>query len=192
MCDAGRVRKHLKRLLWRREATVLLAGFQAGGTLGRLLRDGEKNVRIQGEPIVVRARIRDIEVYSGHADARGLVAWAKQREPVRGNVFIAHGEPEASAALKARLAAAGFDAARLITPQMDEGFILDPAGATDLHRRAARIAPDAPARPDWHNARAAFLGALNARLDAAPDDAARQALLARMARDLNAVASAPA
>jgi metallo-beta-lactamase family protein len=186
MCDAGRVRKHLKRLLWRRDATVLLAGFQAGGTLGRLLRDGEKNVRIQGEPIIVRARIRDIDVYSGHADARGLVAWAKARGPVAGAVFVAHGEPGASAALKQNLAAAGFDAGRVLAPEMDEGFTLGRAGAVSLEGRRTRIAPDAPTRPDWHNARAAFLGALNARLDAAPDDAARQQFLSRMFADLNA------
>jgi metallo-beta-lactamase family protein len=184
MCDAGRVRKHLKRLLWRREATVMLAGFQAKGTLGRLLHDGEKNIRIQGEDIVVRARIRSLDVYSGHADARGLVAWAEARRPVSGAVFIAHGEPQASQALRDRLAAAGFDAARLMTPKMDESFALSRAAVQPLEGGRARIAADAPARPDWHNVRAAFLGALNARLEAAPDDAARQRLLAEMVEQL--------
>lgn len=79
MCDAGRVRKHLKRLLWRREATVLIAGYQATGTLGRILLDGARNVRIQGEDIHVRARIRNLDIYSAHADATGLTAWAKAR-----------------------------------------------------------------------------------------------------------------
>lgn len=184
MCDAGRVRKHLKRLLWRREATVLLAGFQAGGTLGRLLHDGEKNVRIQGEAITVRARIRDIDVYSGHADARGLVDWAKARQPVAGTVFVAHGEPAASAALKQNLAAAGFAADSIAIPEMDEAFSLSRTASTPLSGRKARIAPEAPSRPDWHNIRAAFLGELNARLDAAPGDAARQALLTDMVEQL--------
>jgi metallo-beta-lactamase family protein len=177
MCDAGRVRRHLKRLLWRREATVLLSGFQAGGTLGRLLHDGVKDVRIQGEDIVVRAAVRSLDVYSGHADARGLMAWAKARQPVKGSVFIAHGEPAASNALESRLAAAGFPAGRLVTPAIDDAFLLTPDGAAVLHGSGRRIAPEAASRPDWHNARAAFLGALNARLDASADDAARRRLI---------------
>ncbi len=84
MCDAGRVRKHLKRLLWRRDATVLLTGFQAAGTLGRLLQEGRDLVRIQGDPVRVRARVRALDCYSSHADAEGLAAWAKARSPVSG------------------------------------------------------------------------------------------------------------
>ena len=67
MCDAGRVRRHLKRLLWRKDATVLLSGFQAMGTLGRILQDGASRVSIEGEQIQVRARIRALDVYSAHA-----------------------------------------------------------------------------------------------------------------------------
>src|SRR5262249_13318313 len=88
MCDAGRVRHHLKRLLWRPQATVLLVGYQAVGTLGRLLRDGEKNVRIQSEDIRVSAAIRTLDVYSGHADSAGLMRWAEARAPIRGNIFL--------------------------------------------------------------------------------------------------------
>ncbi|HET6970742.1 MAG TPA: MBL fold metallo-hydrolase, partial [Phenylobacterium sp.] len=85
MCDAGRVRKHLKRLLWRRDATVLLTGYQAGGTLGRYLQEGAGSVRIQGEDNTVKARIRSLDVYSGHADQTALVGWAKARLPVAGD-----------------------------------------------------------------------------------------------------------
>ena len=74
MCDAGRIRHHLKHWLWNRKATVLLTGFQARGTLGRFLDDGVKAVRIQGEEIKVAARIRRIDEYSGHADSSELVS----------------------------------------------------------------------------------------------------------------------
>lgn len=187
MCDAGRVRKHLKRLLWRQDTTVLLCGFQAAGTLGRLLADGAERVTIQGEEVRVRARIRRLDVYSAHADGPALAAWAQARGPVRGGIFVAHGEPEGAQGLKARLAASGFEAERIIIPDLDEGFALTADGAARLTGRAARLAPHSAARLDWHNDRAAFQVALSAALERAPDDAARKAILAR----LDAVLSSP-
>ncbi|WP_421937509.1 MBL fold metallo-hydrolase RNA specificity domain-containing protein [Phenylobacterium sp.] len=181
MCDAGRVRKHLKRLLWRRDATVLLPGFQAQGTLGRILAEGAQTVSIEGEPISVRARVRSLDIYSGHADHDGLVRWASARGPVRGQVFLAHGEPEGLEGLRAGLAKAGFDPARLVIPDLDERFILSKAGAAPSPG-PARILPSAASRPDWHNARAQLMLDLNARLDALPSDAAREALLEGLAR----------
>ena len=65
MCDAGRVRHHLRRLLWREEATVLIVGFQAIGTLGRLLQEGRQRVRIQGDEIKVHARVRSLDHEGG-------------------------------------------------------------------------------------------------------------------------------
>lgn len=184
MCDAGRIRKHLERLLWRREATVLLTGFQAVGTLGRLLAEGAERVSIQGEEVRVRARVRMLDAYSGHADATGLVAWAKAREPVAGTVFIAHGEPSAAEGLAERLTAAGFDPGRLVIPRLDETFRLRRAGAQAQPAGRARIDPAAAARLDWHNDRARLLLALNTALERAPDDAAREALLHRLLGDL--------
>ena len=181
MCDAGRVRKHLKRLLWRRDATVLLPGFQAQGTLGRILAEGAQTVSIEGEPISVRARVRSLDIYSGHADHDGLVRWAAARGPVRGQVFLAHGEPEGLEGLRDGLAKAGFDPGRLVIPDLDERFILSKAGAAPSPG-PARILPTAASRPDWHNARARLMLDLNARLDALPSDAAREALLESLAR----------
>ncbi|HET7492695.1 MAG TPA: MBL fold metallo-hydrolase, partial [Bradyrhizobium sp.] len=75
MCDAGRIRHHLKRWLWNSRATVLLVGYQAHGTLGRFLQDGARAVRIQGEEIRVAARIRMMDEYSGHADGAEITRW---------------------------------------------------------------------------------------------------------------------
>ncbi len=174
MCDAGRVRKHLKRLLWQRQATVLLPGYQAVGTLGRFLAEGAERVRIQGDDIRVRARIRSLDVYSGHADAEGLVQWATARGPVAGTVFLAHGEPPALEALRDRLAENGFASDRLAVPALDERFVLLKATATAEADGPQRIAPGAAARPDWHNARAAFLLDLDARLEGASSEEARR------------------
>lgn len=185
MCDAGRVRRHLKSLLWRTQATVLLSGYQAVGTLGRYLQEGARRVSIQGDDIQVRARIRSLDVYSGHADANGLVAWATGRGPVRGRTFLAHGEPQALAGLRDRLIASGVAAAQIITPEMDEGFRITGNSIEAQSRRRARIKADAAAKADWHNARAQFLMALNERLEQAGDDKSREQIIARMSAALS-------
>jgi metallo-beta-lactamase family protein len=188
MCEAGRVRKHLKRLLWRREATVLLPGFQAVGTLGRLLADGARRVSIQGEDILVRARIRSLDAYSGHADQDGLAAWAKARGPVGGTVFLNHGEPEAAEGLRARLVAEGVPPGRIAVPALDTRYVIGPTAAVE-QASAARLDPQAAARPDWHNARARLLLDLDAQLDAAASDAERAQLVARLQRLLRGAAA---
>src|SRR5690606_30522423 len=124
MCDAGRIRRHLKRLLWREEVTVLITGYQAVGTLGRLLVEGKKLVRIQGEDFRVKARIRSLDVYSAHADAGGLVEWVQARQPIRGEIFLAHGEPAALDGLAKRLEQTGFYPAKLVKPALDQAFVL--------------------------------------------------------------------
>lgn len=182
MCDAGRVRKHLKRLLWRRDATVMLSGYQAAGTLGRILQEGARRVSIQGDDIQVRARIRSLDVYSAHADAAGLVAWAKARGPVGGRVFLAHGEPDALAGLSARLCDAGLEAQKIVVPALDQSFTIGKAAVETgaAVPAPARMMRPASARADWHNARQRLLMELNDALEAAPDDAAREAVVARL------------
>ncbi|PLR28631.1 MBL fold metallo-hydrolase [Caulobacter zeae] len=186
MCDAGRIRKHLKRHLWRQEASVLLCGFQAVGSLGRLLADGAERVTIQGDEIKVRASIRRLDVYSAHADAPALVDWVEARGPVGGSIFLAHGEPEGAQGLSRRLGAAGVDPGKIIIPDLDDGFELLAGGAVALPGRVARLSPHSAARLDWHNDRAAFQAALSQALEAASDDEARRALLARLAAVLPA------
>jgi metallo-beta-lactamase family protein len=186
MCDAGRVRHHLKRLLWRPEASVMLVGYQAVGTLGRLLRDGQREVRIQGEPITVKARIRNLDVYSGHADVNGLTAWAKARSPIRGSVFLTHGENDSRDNLETALKAAGIANGNIIAPILDQTFSLIPGkSALPVAGEAPRIAPHAPARLDWSNKRAQFLSDLESHLRAAQDDNARELLLASLSKQLS-------
>ncbi|HET9161718.1 MAG TPA: MBL fold metallo-hydrolase [Caulobacteraceae bacterium] len=183
MCDAGRVRKHLKRLLWQQRATVLLSGYQAAGTLGRLLQEGARRVSIQGDDIQVKARIRSLDVYSAHADALALVDWVKARMPVAGSLFLAHGEPTALQALQSRLQAAGIAPASIQIAELDQTFDLENPAAARASIQP-RLANAGLARADWHNARAAVLMRLNDLLEAAPDDAARDAIVGRLTRAL--------
>lgn len=95
MCEAGRIKHHLKHNLWRKESTIIFVGYQAQGTLGRRLVDGAKKVRIFGEEISVNARIEMIEGFSGHADRAGLLNWIDKFKEKPSKIFIVHGEEEA-------------------------------------------------------------------------------------------------
>ncbi len=92
MCEAGRIRHHLKHNLWRPECTILFVGYQAAGTLGRALIEGAGEVKLFGEEVEVRAEIGQLPGLSGHADKGGLIEWvnAFTKKPER--VFIVHGE----------------------------------------------------------------------------------------------------
>ncbi len=92
MCEGGRIRHHLKHNLWREESTILFVGFQSPGTLGRVLYDGAKSVKLFNESITVRAEITSIAGMSGHADKNGLLAWLKMQQPAPKMVFVNHGE----------------------------------------------------------------------------------------------------
>ena len=93
MCEAGRIRHHLKHNLWRRESTILFVGYQSPGTLGRALVEGAKQVHLFGETIEVKAQIQVLAGVSGHADCDGLIRWAKgfQQNGLK-QVFVTHGE----------------------------------------------------------------------------------------------------
>ncbi|MCM1101740.1 MAG: MBL fold metallo-hydrolase [Clostridium sp.] len=92
MCEAGRIRHHLKHNLWREECTILFVGYQAVGTLGRSIVEGAKEVKLFGESIQVRAQIRKLIGMSGHADKNGLIEWINAFEEKPKKVFIVHGE----------------------------------------------------------------------------------------------------
>lgn len=92
MCEAGRIRHHLKHNLWRPECTILFVGYQAVGTLGRIIVEGVDEVKLFGEPIQVRAKIAKLTGLSGHADKNGLIGWINGFEKKPERVFIVHGE----------------------------------------------------------------------------------------------------
>ncbi len=92
MCEAGRIRHHLKHNLWRSECTILFVGYQAIGTLGRNIIEGEKEVRLFGETITVNAHIEELAGVSGHADKKGLLNWVNHFEKKPERVFVVHGE----------------------------------------------------------------------------------------------------
>ena len=94
MCEAGRIRHHLKHNLWRPESTILFVGYQSEGTLGRLLLDGEPEVKIFGERIAVKAQIKNVAGVSGHADDKGLLNWINSFSPKPQHVFVVHGDHE--------------------------------------------------------------------------------------------------
>ncbi len=141
-------------------------------------------------PVFPRSAVKVMQalplVESGAADAFGFDA----RELAL--ACASHsGEPEHAALAKKILAKAGFDPARLVIPGLDERFILSKSGAA-AEPGPARILPTAVSRPDWHNARARLLLDLNARLEALPNDAAREALLAALARSVSESAAVDA
>ena len=94
MCDAGRIRHHLKHNLWRRECTVVFVGYQAHGTLGRRLLEGTPKVKLFGEEIAVRASIATLPGLSSHADRDHLIGWIKNFDPMPKEVFVVHGDSE--------------------------------------------------------------------------------------------------
>ena len=103
MCEVGRIKHHLKHHLWDPNSTILFVGYQAPGTLGRKLVDGDKKVKIFGEEIAVNARIEYIEGYSGHADQEWLMNFVYSFTNPPKHIFLVHGEPEGQIELSKKL-----------------------------------------------------------------------------------------
>ncbi len=168
MCEAGRIRHHLVHNLFRRDSTVLFVGYQAQGTLGRVILEGAERVRISGQDITVRAAIRRIDSYSAHADQGELLDWIAERAPIRGSLFLVHGEQDALEELR-RLTQARLPEVQAVLPEIGESYDLvagQPAkrthtGRSDLTRAAGH---------DWQNSYADFVSGLKrdlARIDSA-------------------------
>ena len=94
MCEAGRIRHHLKHNLWDSRNSIVFVGYQAEGTLGRLLINGAKEVKLFGETVVVGAQIHNLEGFSGHADQQGLLDWIGGFHAEPKKIFLVHGEAQ--------------------------------------------------------------------------------------------------
>lgn len=110
MCDAGRVRHHLKHNLWRPESLILFVGYQSEGTLGRILLDGAETVKLFEERIQVKAEIDVLPGVSGHADRSGLLRWVGGFEEKPKLTFVNHGDPDSAEAFAATLESLGYKA----------------------------------------------------------------------------------
>ncbi|WP_210013055.1 MBL fold metallo-hydrolase [Neorhizobium galegae] len=186
MCEAGRIRHRLKNWLWRQEGTVLLVGYQANGTLGRFLEDGASTVRIQGDEIAVRASIRKLDVYSGHADGPELAVWIEARKPIRRGIFLVHGELPAIAGLKARISAS-LPGVAVIQPAIDVTYELGSREAViaSSDKTLPRLSASQVGRADWHNDFQTLVLDLQDSLVKAADVKARNVILRRMRRALS-------
>ena len=129
MCEAGRIRHHLKHNLWRKECTILFVGYQAVSTLGRSLLEGATNVKLFGESIEVQAEICQLTGLSGHADREGLLKWVNSFEPKPKRVFVIHGEDEVENIFTQTLTEQGFTAC---APYNGEQWAIGAEGAVCL------------------------------------------------------------
>jgi len=182
MCEAGRIRHHLKHNLCRRESTILFVGFQAKGSLGRVILDGAQRVRISGEDINVRAQIRLIDSYSAHADRDELHAWIGSRRPLTGSLFLSHGEAEAVEGLRTLLLKED-QGAHIIAPRIGERFELT-AGAPARRLETGRLDLAQKIGEDWQNDYADFITQLKRNLERIRTEQARRQAMQEMRRVL--------
>ncbi|MCK9443868.1 MAG: MBL fold metallo-hydrolase [Tissierellaceae bacterium] len=138
MATAGRIRHHLKHNLWDEKNSLVFVGYQAQGTLGRILLDGKKKVKILGEEINVKAEIYDIEGFSGHADRDMLLNWVGKFRKKPKKIFIVHGEEKPAAALGEQIE--NYYNIKTIIPELGDSFTI---GKNEVElTKSQRILPD--------------------------------------------------
>lgn len=142
MCDAGRIRHHLKHNLYRADSTIVFAGYQAVGTLGRMLVDGVKKVKLFGEQIIVNANIVKIEGFSGHAGRDELLRWVQEIPQKPSRIFIVHGEKDVTEGFAALLRSVGYP--NVEVPELLEEFdlatgVIHREPVVEIHRQAEKV-----------------------------------------------------
>lgn len=145
MCDAGRIRHHLKHNLWRYNSTIVFVGYQVPGTLGRKIIDGAETVKLFGEEIVVRAKVVNFKGLSAHADHDHLVQWIQNFDPKPERVFVVHGDEDIAPAFAEELKSLGFVAeAPLYTACFDlaRGVMLEQGYMPERRKTEARSRAD--------------------------------------------------
>jgi len=183
MCEAGRIRHHLIHNLHRRDSTILFVGFQAQGSLGRVILEGAKTVRISGNDVRVRAQIRRLDQYSAHADQGELLDWINARGPIAGSLFLDHGEPTALETMRRKLQQRDPEQSVRL-PEIGERYSLLPGkaakrtatGSLDVQRAVGR---------DWQNSYADFITGLKTNLGRIRDEQRRQAAIEDMRKVLD-------
>jgi metallo-beta-lactamase family protein len=176
MCEAGRIRHHLRYNLPRPDSTILFVGFQAQGTLGKAIEEGARRVRISGRDIAVRAQVRRIDSYSAHADREELLAWLKARLPVRGSLFLTHGEEKALASLRKDAETFLPD---VLVPEIGEKYELPP-GAPARRLATGRADLRDVLHRDWQNDYADFAANLKHELQRIESSRRRAEAIAQM------------
>ena len=187
MCEAGRIRHHLRHNLARRESTILFVGFQAAGSLGRTILDGANRVRIWGQDVAVRAQIRRIDTYSAHADQQDLRRWIRGRQPIEGSLFLSHGESGSIETFR-RLLQADEAATSIIAPQLGETYAL-PARAPARRLKTGNAELQGAVGRDWQNDYADFSTHLKKELQGIASASERREALARMSEVLRSYQS---
>tara|TARA_R110002124_G_scaffold9547_11_gene48961 strand:+ start:12116 stop:13768 length:1653 start_codon:yes stop_codon:yes gene_type:complete len=190
MCDAGRIKHHLRNNLIRRNATVLFVGYQAPGTLGHVILTGAREVRIHGTLVPVRASVRALGNYSAHADHSELMDWIGARLPAHGAIFLTHGEDEERHALRAALMATGLAGDQIILPQLDDYVELTAAGIAGLAQVTSPRIDPAQVHSDWHNAFSDFTIRLSQQLQSR-NDAQKLALMQALQQQLSLLGAPP-
>ncbi len=186
MCEGGRIRHHLIRNLPNRQSRVLLSGYQVSGTLGSVLRDGARRVRISGHDVIVKAQVVTLDGYSNHADRSGLLEWIKDRTPISGSLFLVHGDPTALTSL-AETAAKIPNLPPTIIPALGEIWDLQPAQPATRKSAGRSDAANLTASRDWISKLAALRAEVDKKILEQPTVQDREKILAALKRALDSV-----
>ena len=186
MCEGGRIRHHLIHNLPNRQSRLLLSGYQVAGTLGSVLRDGAKRVRISGVDVVVKAEVDSLEGYSNHADRSGLTEWIRDRAPVRGSIFLVHGEEKALSGLAEKFAGIA-DLPAAIIPALEETWALHPGKPASLFTKGRPDASELTASRDWISGLAMLRQEIEEKLSRQSSSQDREKMLAALKRALDKV-----